>query len=158
MALVDDVQAGIKSNKVIIGYNEAINYLKTGVKNYQKNVKALVIALEEVEEELRALRESNHVVAAMFIGTKGNIIYGIRQRYQEQIKSEEDRRMLRKKLDKFKIILFTYYFSKSSLIFFKTIPHPLSECSCDDLSAKPFWETVNFVILTSPLNSKVTKE
>ena len=30
MALVDDVQAGIKSNKVIIGYNEAINYLKTG--------------------------------------------------------------------------------------------------------------------------------
>ncbi len=29
MALVDDIQSAIKSNNVVLGYNESINYVKT---------------------------------------------------------------------------------------------------------------------------------
>lgn len=29
MALADEIQSAVKSNKVVIGYNESVNYIKT---------------------------------------------------------------------------------------------------------------------------------
>jgi len=52
MALTEDIQAAIKSNKVIIGYNESINYIKT-------NTPKMIIVANNLPISVRSELEHN---------------------------------------------------------------------------------------------------
>ena len=56
MPLVDEIQSAIKSNKVIIGYNESVNYLKT-------NTPKMIIVANNLPISIRKELEHNSKIS-----------------------------------------------------------------------------------------------
>ncbi len=64
MTLNDEIQSGIKSNKVVIGYNEAVNYLKTNTPKMIIVANNLPISVrKEIEHNAKVSRTKFEIFA-----------------------------------------------------------------------------------------------
>lgn len=62
MAIVDDIQSAVKSNKVILGYNESVNYIKSNQPKLVVIANNLPVSLKsEIENSIKVSKTKMEV-------------------------------------------------------------------------------------------------